>query len=70
MDNMSCQISCPRCHKTLLSKNKERYCYDPIIYVEEIIYHCPQCKYEKKVETLGELEIFKNNKTQQNLFLY
>jgi len=59
---MSYQILCPHCHKSLLIKNKERYSYDPIIYVDEITYYCPQCSYEKKVEVLGEIKTLKYNK--------
>lgn len=70
MDNVTCQIVCPHCNIVLLPQKKERYCYDPIIYVEEVIYHCPKCKNVKKVEILGELEKLQKNKIQQNLLLY
>ena len=59
---MSSQILCPYCHKTLSIKKKERYCYDPIMYVDEILYQCSQCEYEKKVEVLGELKMIRYNK--------
>jgi hypothetical protein len=57
MKNISCEFICPCCNKTLLQKKKERYCYDPIVYVDEILYYCPFCKYEKIVELLGQIEI-------------
>jgi len=43
---------CPYCNKMLVIKSDKAYSYDPILLVEEILYYCPECGYEQKVENL------------------
>ena len=43
---------CPFCKAILVMKNDETYHYDPIVMVEEILYHCPKCGHEEIVEQL------------------
>jgi len=43
---------CPQCNEMLVIKSDKSYSYDPILLVEEILYCCPECGYEQKIEML------------------
>lgn len=43
---------CPLCRSSLQIAVNETFKYDPVLSVEEILYKCPVCGHEEKVEYL------------------
>lgn len=46
---------CPSCNALLEVEGSEIYNYDPIVFVEEVLYQCTQCGYKEKVEYLKQM---------------